>query len=90
MKSVKQINIEKLTRDDRTALRAALCNCVAQARTIGDRALNYEGRIATKLDLIELQLVDACEALREFLGEPAELDRLSEPDNLNPIVKLSV
>jgi hypothetical protein len=90
MKTVKQINIERLTRDDRTALRAVLCNCVAQARIIGDRALNYEGRIATKLDLIELQLADACEGLRLFLGEPAELDRLSGSDNLNPIVKSSV
>jgi hypothetical protein len=90
MKSVKQINIERLTKDDRTALAAALYTCLAQTRIIGDRALNYEGKIATELDLIELQLNEACESLRSFLGVVDDLDPLSKTAKLKPIVKLSV
>lgn len=90
MKSVKLINIERLTKDDRTALAAALYTCLAQARIIGDRALNYEGKVATELDLIELQLNDACQSLRSFLGVLDELDPLSKTVKLDPIVKSSV
>jgi hypothetical protein len=71
-------------------LAAALRTCVAQTRIIGDRALDYEGKIATELDLIELQLNDACATLRSFLGQPDDLDPLSKSVKLNPIVKLSV
>ena len=90
MKSVKQINIERLKKADRGALAAALRTCEAQLAVLGDVAMKYEGKIATELDWTELQLKDACESLRSFLGQPDDLDPLSKSVNLNPIVKLSV
>jgi hypothetical protein len=90
MKTVKQINIERLTKADRTALVVALRTCEAQLAVLRDVAMKYEGKIATELDWTELQLNDACESLRSFLRQPDDLDPLSKTANLNPIVKLSV
>jgi hypothetical protein len=82
MKTTRQINIERLTKEDRTALLAVLGTCLVQTQIIHDRATRYEGRIATGLDRVQLELGDACESLRSLLGERQLYLRL-DPDNLN-------
>ena len=89
MKTVKQINIEKLSRRDRDkliSLASNLSQCIFRLRAI---AAAYEGRIHTKLDRAGLELGDAIASLQALTGEP-QLELLREPDDLGPIVKLSV
>jgi hypothetical protein len=82
-------NIEHLTEEDRADLLAVLRTCLVQTRIVHDRATRYEGRIATALDRVQLELGDACESLRRLLGE-RQLYLLLDSDNLNGIVKSSV
>jgi hypothetical protein len=89
MKTSAQINIERLSKDDRTALWHALHDIEHVRRLIHDRALNYEGRLHTALDRIELELSEPCDRLASLLGQK-QLELLSESVNLNSTIKSSV
>ncbi|MBV9273809.1 MAG: hypothetical protein JO333_07935 [Verrucomicrobia bacterium] len=89
MKTIGQINIERLTKEDRAALLAVLRTCLVQARIVHDRGALYEGKIATTLDRVRLELGDACESLRRLLGE-RQLYLLLDSDDSNTVVKSPV
>lgn len=89
MKTVQQINIEKLSRRDRDMLISLASNLSQYIISLRSIANIYEGRIHTKLDRAGLELGDAIACLQELTGE-SQLDLLAGPDNLIPIVKSSV
>jgi hypothetical protein len=88
MKTTAQINIERLSKDDRARLegmRLALHQIRADVEGMRQR---YEGGLHTQLDRLELELLDAIHAADFVLGDSLEL--LSGPAKLEPIVKSSV
>jgi hypothetical protein len=89
MKTIGQINIERLTKKDRAALLAVLRTCLVQARIVHDRGTLYEGKIATALDRVQLELGDACESLRRLLGE-RQLYLWLDSDDSNAVVRSPV
>jgi hypothetical protein len=89
LKTIAQINIERLSREDRIALLAILRAGIHQAGLLHSIGLSYEGPTHTALDRAELELRESMESLRRLLGEK-QVELLLEPDNLNPIVKSSV